>query len=70
MISEDLLEKWIGCDKCRSAKATYLVRLINGELYFCGHHLNKYKGALDKSAYEIVELNKLEEVPQLEKEEV
>lgn len=70
MTSEDLIEKWIGCDKCHTAKAAYLVRLINGELYFCGHHLNEYKGILDKSAYEIVELNKVEEVPQLEKEEV
>jgi len=65
MTSEDLIQAWIGCDKCNSAKAAYLVRLINGELYFCGHHLNEYRGALDKAAYEIVELDKVEEVPQL-----
>ena len=70
MTSEDLIEKWIGCDKCHTAKAAYLVRLINGELYFCGHHLNEYRGVLDKAAYEIVELNKTEDVPQLIEERI
>jgi hypothetical protein len=71
MTSEDLIQPWIGCDKCHSAKAAYLVRLINGELYFCSHHLNKYKGALDSLAYEIVELDRKEEAaPQREKEEI
>ena len=69
MTSEDL-NKWIGCDACGSAQALYLVKLIEGELAFCGHHYNKNKEALDKKAYEIIELNKKEEVPQQQKEEV
>lgn len=55
------------CDKCGPAvMAMYLVKLMEGELAFCGHHMNKFKEALDKVSYEIVELNKTEEVPQLE----
>ena len=69
MTSEDLT-KWIGCDQCGSAQALYLVKLMDGELAFCGHHFNKNKGALDKVSYEIVELDRKEAVPQLEKEEV
>jgi len=69
MTSEDL-NKWIGCDQCGSAQAMYLVKLMGGELAFCGHHYNKNKEALDKVSYEIVELDRKEAVPQLEKEEV
>ena len=69
MTSEDL-NKWIGCDQCGSAKALYLVRLISGELAFCGHHFERNKEALDRDSYEIVELDRKETVPQLEKEEV
>ena len=64
MTSEDL-NKWIACDQCGSAQAMYLIKLMDGELAFCGHHFNKNKEALDKVSYEIVELNKIEEVPQL-----
>ena len=64
MTSEDL-NKWIGCDQCGSAQALYLVKLMDGELAFCGHHFNLNKEALDKQAYEIIQLNKEEEVPQL-----
>lgn len=60
------MTEWIGCDTCGTAQAMYLVKLISGELAFCGHHYNKNKEALDKQAYEIVELNKTEEVPLLE----
>jgi hypothetical protein len=60
---------WVGCDACATAQALYLVKMINGELYFCGHHYNKNKQALDKQAFEVIELNKTEEVPQLEKAE-
>ena len=69
MTSEDL-NKWIACDQCISAQALYLVKLMDGELAFCGHHFNKNKEALDKVSYEIVELDRKEAVPQLEKEEV
>jgi len=30
-----------------------------------GHHFNKFKPSLDKIAYEVIELNKKEEAPQL-----
>ena len=68
MTSEDL-NRWIGCDQCSSTQALYLVKLVEGELAFCGHHYNHNKEALDKVAFEIIELNKTEEVPQLEKAE-
>ena len=47
----------------------YLINLVDGQLYFCGHHYNKNKEALDKVAFETIELNKEEVVPQLEKAE-
>jgi hypothetical protein len=60
------MTEWIGCDKCNSVvPAMYLVKLVSGELAFCGHHFNKYKENLDKVSYEVVELNKKEEAPQL-----
>ena len=39
----------------------YLVKMVSGELAFCGHHFNKFKPSLDKIAYEVIELNKIEE---------
>ena len=64
------MSEWIGCDKCNSVvPAMYLVKLLSGELAFCGHHYNKNKEALDSIAFEVIELNKTEEVPQLEKAE-
>ena len=68
MTSEDL-NKWIKCDSC-SAQALFLARGTSGELYFCGHHRNKYKETLDGWAYEIVDLDKKEEVPQLTEERI
>jgi hypothetical protein len=62
----DDLNKWTPCDKCgESAQAMYLIKLVDGELAFCGHHYNKFKEALDKVSYEIIQLNKEEEIPQL-----
>ena len=70
MSTEDL-NKWIGCDQCSSAQAMYLVKLVDGELAFCGHHYNKNKAGLDKVGYEVIQLNKVEEeVPQLTEEAV
>jgi hypothetical protein len=69
MTSEDL-NRWIGCDQCSSAQALYLVKLMDGELAFCGHHYNLNKEPLDKVAYEIIQLNKTEEVPQLTDERI
>jgi hypothetical protein len=69
-MTEDL-SKWIACDKCSdSAQAMWLIKLVEGELYFCGHHKKKFEGALDKVAYEMIELNKTEEVPTLEEAEL
>lgn len=60
----------ITCDKCGPAvSANYLVKLISGELSFCGHHFRKYSEALDTVSFEVIELNKAEEAPELEKAE-
>jgi len=60
---------WIKCDAC-PAQAKHLARGTNGELAFCGHHYNKISGSIDKWAYEVIELDKKEEVaPTLEKAE-
>lgn len=64
MTTEDL-NRWIGCDQCGSAQALYLIKLVDGELAFCGHHYNKNKAGLDKVAFEIIELNKIEETIRL-----
>lgn len=50
------------CDRCGPAvSAMYTVRMIAGELSFCGHHYNEYKEVLDKQAYEVVNLSIKEE---------
>ena len=69
MTSEDL-DLVYYCDACSVARASHLIKLLDGELAFCGHHYTKNKEALDKKAYEVIELNKMEEaIPQLEKAE-
>ena len=71
MIMEDLQIVYY-CDSCNVARASYLVKLIEGELAFCGHHYFKNKGPLDEKSYEVIELNKVEEdtaIPQLTKAE-
>jgi hypothetical protein len=42
------------CDQC-SAEALVLVKLVTGELMFCGHHYNDNESALKKFAYEIID---------------
>lgn len=59
---------WIKCDASCPAQAKHLIKSINGELYFCGHHLNKYKEPIDKWAFEIIELDKVEETPKPKKQ--
>jgi len=67
MTSEDIAPAY-HCDACSVARAVYLIKLLDGELAMCGHHYSKHKEALDKKAYEVIQLNKVEEeVPQLEK---
>ncbi len=53
------------CDSCNVARASYLIKLLDGELAFCTHHYNKSKKALDEKAYEVIELNKKEDLPKL-----
>ena len=60
---------WIKCDSC-SAQSKYLARGTSGELYFCGHHRNKFSETLDKWAFEIIEYGKVEETPQLTEERI
>lgn len=64
-----MTSEWIKCDSC-SAQSLFLARGTSGELYFCGHHRNKYSKTLDSWAFEIIELNKTEETPKLEKETI
>lgn len=61
--------EYIPCDACGAADAMFLINLVDGQLYFCGHHYNMNKDALDKVAFETIELNKEEVSPQLEKAE-
>lgn len=42
------------CDRC-GAQAWVLVKGMNGELYFCSHHYNKYSENLVKWSYDIVD---------------
>jgi hypothetical protein len=42
------------CDQC-SAQALVLVKGVNGELTFCGHHYAKNEAALIKFAYEVID---------------
>jgi hypothetical protein len=66
MTSEDLT-RWIACDACSTAQAKWLIKLVEGELFFCGHHKNKFEDGLAKVSYEMIELDKIEEeVPTLE----
>lgn len=59
----DDLNPWMNCDRCGDAvQAKWLVKLVDGELAFCGHHYNEYKDKLSAISYETVELGKTEEV--------
>jgi hypothetical protein len=63
-VTEDLT-RWIACDKCGdSAQAMWLIKMVAGELYFCGHHKNKFEEGLAKVSYEMIQLNKVEEPTQ------
>ena len=41
------------CDRC-GAQAFVLATGVSGDLYFCGHHYNKYEYAITQWAYKIV----------------
>jgi len=69
MNSEDINPIYY-CDSCSVARASHLIKLLDGELAFCGHHYFKNKEALDKQSYETIQLDKAEEaIPQLTKAE-
>ena len=69
MTSDDLNIVYY-CDACSVARASYIIKLLDGELAMCSHHYNKHKEALVIKAYEVIELNKTEEAaPILEKAE-
>jgi hypothetical protein len=42
------------CDQC-GAQAFVIVKLLSGELMFCGHHYNKHKDKLNNEAYEVID---------------
>jgi len=42
------------CDKC-SAQAWVIAKGLKGDLYFCGHHFDKYSKSLVEWAYDIVD---------------
>jgi hypothetical protein len=42
------------CDRC-DAQAWVIVKGMNGELFFCGHHFTKHEEALYNWAYDIVD---------------
>lgn len=46
-------------DRCDSkgcpAQAWVIAKFVTGELYFCGHHFDKYEVGLIRDAYDIVD---------------
>lgn len=54
VIEERQLKVIDRCDSCNS-QAFVLVKLLTGELMFCGHHYNKNKDKLNDQSYEIVD---------------
>lgn len=42
------------CDRCGS-QAFVLVKMVSGELFFCGHHYSKHQKSLDNLAFEIID---------------
>ena len=53
-IKERQLVKNDRCDSCGS-EAFVLVKMINGQLMFCGHHYMKNQKALNHQSYEIID---------------
>jgi hypothetical protein len=53
-VQERVLKVNDRCDACGS-QAFVQVKLLNGELLFCGHHYNKYQNKLNHASYSIVD---------------
>lgn len=55
---EDIKEQTLSiadrCDRCQ-AQAFVLVKGLQGDLIFCGHHFTKHEEALYNWAYDIVD---------------
>ena len=54
-ITEQVLTKQDRCDADCEARARVLVKGIEGELLFCGHHYAKHETKLIEFSYEIVD---------------
>lgn len=54
-VTEQVLTKQDRCDADCEAQARVLVKGIEGELLFCGHHYAKYETKLIEFSYEIVD---------------
>ena len=52
--TERMLKVIDRCDACGS-QAFVMVKLISGELMFCGHHYVKNQNKLNNQAYEIID---------------
>lgn len=53
---ERVLAKSDRCDAPRCpAQAFVIAKFTTGELYFCGHHFDKYEVGLIKDAYDVVD---------------
>ena len=53
-IKEQTLKVTDRCDRCQS-QAFVLVKGLQGDLIFCGHHFTKHEEALYNCAYDIVD---------------
>lgn len=53
-VKEQTLTLQDRCDRCM-AQAFVLVKGMEGELLFCGHHFTKYEEALYNWAYDIID---------------
>ena len=42
------------CDAC-NAQAFVMVKLLNGDLMFCGHHYAQHESKLNNQSYEVVD---------------
>jgi hypothetical protein len=51
---EYLLTALDRCDRC-SAQAWVIAKGVNGELFFCAHHFDKFSEKLTEWAYDIVD---------------
>jgi hypothetical protein len=51
--------QFICCDSC-TARSKFQVILENGDLYFCSHHLNKFRSHLEALGIQFMSVNNQE----------